>query len=77
MILDEPTIMISHPLLARLAEEGIVLISSDTRHHPIGLHLPLYSHSTPSLFYRDQIDVSLPVKKQIWQKIIRAKLFAQ
>jgi len=74
LILDEPMVMISHPLLAKLAAESVVVITSDERHTPVGLHLPLYNHSTPSLFWRDQIHVSRPSQKQIWQQLIQAKI---
>ena len=74
LILDEPMVTISHPLLAKLAEESVVVITSDERHTPIGLHLPLYDHSTPSLFWRDQINISKPTQKQLWQKLIQAKI---
>lgn len=74
LILDEPMVMISHPLLAKLAEESVVVITSDERHTPVGLHLPLYDHSTPSLFWRDQIHISRPGQKQIWQQLIQAKI---
>lgn len=77
VILDEPTITISHPLLSRLATEGVMVVTSDEHHLPIGLLLPLSTHSTPSLYYQDQITASLPTKKQIWQSLIRAKLLGQ
>ena len=74
LILDEPMITISHPLLAKLAEKSVIVITSDERHTPIGLHLPLYDHSMPSLYWRDQINVSKPTAKQIWQQLIQVKI---
>lgn len=77
LILDEPMITISHPLLAKFAEESVVVITSDERHTPIGLHLPLYDHSTPSLYWKEQINISKPTQKQIWQQLIQAKISGQ
>ena len=74
LILDEPMITLSHPLLAKLAEASVIVITSDERHTPIGLHLPLYNHSIPSLYWKEQIDISKPTQKQIWQQLIQAKI---
>ena len=44
---------------------------------PVGLMLPLSGNTTQSERFRDQIDASLPLKKQLWQQTIQAKISNQ
>ncbi len=44
---------------------------------PVGLMLPLCGNSVQSERFRDQIDASLPLKKQLWQQTIKAKIHNQ
>lgn len=41
---------------------------------PVGLLLPLCGHTTQNERFRKQLDASLPLKKQLWQQTIRAKI---
>ena len=41
---------------------------------PVGLMLPLCGNTIQSERFRDQIDASLPLKKQLWQQTIRSKI---
>jgi CRISPR-associated protein Cas1 len=44
---------------------------------PVGLMLPLSGNTTQSERFRDQINASLPLKKQLWQQTIQAKISNQ
>jgi CRISPR-associated protein Cas1 len=44
---------------------------------PSGLILPLCGNTTQSERFRNQIDASLPLKKQLWQQTIQAKISNQ
>jgi CRISPR-associated protein Cas1 len=44
---------------------------------PIGLHLPLEGNTTQSERTQAQIEASLPLKKQLWQQTIQAKITNQ
>ena len=41
---------------------------------PVGLMLPLYGNTTQNERFRQQLEASLPLKKQLWQQTIRAKI---
>ena len=41
---------------------------------PVGLMLPLYGNTTQNERFRKQLDASLPLKKQLWQQTIQAKI---
>ena len=41
---------------------------------PVGLQLPLAGNTTQSERFRDQIDASLPLRKQLWQQTVQYKI---
>lgn len=77
ILLDNQQITISHGLIASLLENNTALITCDNTHHPTGLFLPLESNQVQSERFRAQIEVSAPLKKQLWQQTISAKIFNQ
>lgn len=76
-ILDHPQITITQGVLAALLENNTAVITCDSTHHPSGLLLPLSVHNIQAERFRAQIDASEPLKKQLWQQTISAKIFNQ
>ena len=76
-MVSHPGVTYSHALLAGLAEQGATLVVCDGKRLPTGLLAPLTGHSTQSERFSLQIAASQPVKKQLWQQIIRAKILSQ
>lgn len=74
VVFDHPQITLSHGLLGALVENNTALITCDRRHLPAGLLLPLEGHTLQSERYRDQIEASLPLKKQLWQQTVSQKI---
>ena len=74
VVLDHRQITITQALMAALLENNVALITCDDTHHPSGLFLPLAGHTVQSERFRDQLDASQPLKKQIWQQTITAKI---
>lgn len=74
LLLDDPQISITQALLAALVENNVALISCDSTHHPIGLMMPLSSNSLQSAKFKAQIEATLPLKKQLWQQTVKAKI---
>jgi len=64
-------------LLSRCAERNIVLFSCDSYHMPNGCFTPFHQHSRLSQVAHMQVDMKLPLKKKIWQKIITQKIINQ
>ncbi len=77
IVLDNPQITITHPVLSACAEYGIGLFSTDTTHTPNGIFLPFNTHTRATRVLRLQLNASLPLKKRIWAQIIRAKIHNQ
>lgn len=74
IILDHKQITVTQALLSELLENNCALITCDSRQLPVGLMLPLAGNSIQNERFRMQIDASLPLKKQLWQQTIEAKI---
>ncbi|MGG6550029.1 UNVERIFIED_CONTAM: type II CRISPR-associated endonuclease Cas1, partial [Prevotella sp. 15_C9] len=57
-----------------LLENNSAVITCDSKSMPVGLMLPLYGNTTQNERFRQQLEASLPLKKQLWQQTIRAKI---
>ena len=77
MILDNKRITITSGVLEALLENNVAVISCDKRSMPVGLMLPLNGNTTQSERFRQQLDASLPLKKQLWQQTVRQKILNQ
>ena len=77
VILDHTQITVTQGLLESLLENNCAVITCDNSHLPVGLLLPLCGNYTQSERFRTQIDASLPLKKQLWQQTISAKILNQ
>ncbi|HMN25195.1 MAG TPA: type II CRISPR-associated endonuclease Cas1, partial [Ignavibacteriaceae bacterium] len=77
VILDHQQITVSQGLLASLLENNTALVTCNFSHMPSGLFLPLESNLTQSERFQAQIEASEPLKKQLWQQTISAKIYNQ
>lgn len=77
VVLDHRQITITQALLAKLLENNCAVITCDARHLPTGLLLPLEGNTLQSERFNDQIEASLPLKKQLWQQTVQAKIHNQ
>lgn len=74
VVLDNRQITVTHGLLEALLENNCAVITCDSRSMPVGMMLPLCGNTVQSERFRDQIDASLPLKKQLWQQTVKAKI---
>ncbi len=77
IVLRTMQVFISAFLMAELAKEKISLVISDEAHNPIGQYLPLYGAHNASKRVQEQINWGEPIKKRVWQHVIRDKITAQ
>lgn len=77
VLLTSPNSSISKNLLAELAERNIPLIVSGSNFHPVGIYLPHSAHGTMTEILHLQISTSLPLKKRLWQQLVRIKIAHQ
>lgn len=74
LILDHQQITITQALIAKLLANNVALISCNHTHHPTGLLLNLDGNTLQSQKFQAQAEVSVPLKKQLWQQTVVAKL---
>ncbi len=74
VILDNKQITITHGLMEALLENNCALITCNGSRMPVGLMLPLAGNTTQTERFRDQINASVPLKKQLWQQTVQAKI---
>ncbi len=74
VILDSKQITITSSTISALLDNNVALITCNEKSMPTGLMLPLESHSVQSERFKDQLRASLPLRKQLWQQTIEAKI---
>lgn len=77
VILENQQITITNVLLEKLINYNVALINCDQYHLPIGLLLPLNGHTEQSERFKNQINASNPLKKNLWQQTIISKISNQ
>lgn len=77
VVLDNRQITITQGAIEAMLENNCAIITCDNSHLPVGLMLPLCGNTTQSERFREQIDASLPLKKQLWQQTVQSKIHNQ
>ncbi|MBS3944832.1 MAG: type II CRISPR-associated endonuclease Cas1 [Melioribacter sp.] len=74
VILDNLQLTITHGALSSLLDNNAAVVTCSITHMPNGLFLPLAGNTEQNEKFRSQIDSSEPLKKQLWQQTITAKI---
>lgn len=74
IVLENQQITITNGLLEKLTNNNVALINCDQQHLPIGLLMPLNGHTEQSERFKNQINASAPLKKNLWQQTISSKI---
>lgn len=74
LILDHRQLTITQSLLAKLLANNTAVITCDDTHHPTGMLLNLDGHSLQSQKFTAQVEATVPLKKQLWQQTVAAKI---
>jgi CRISPR-associated protein Cas1 len=74
LVVDTPQATITAALLSACMENGVALVTTDARHTPSGLMLPFHGHYRQAGVAAMQTACSLPLRKRLWQAVIRAKI---
>jgi CRISPR-associated protein Cas1 len=77
VVLDNKRITITTGAMEALLENNAAVITCDSRSMPTGLMLPLYGNTLQNERFRDQLDASLPLRKQLWQQTVECKILNQ
>ncbi|MBP9995390.1 MAG: type II CRISPR-associated endonuclease Cas1 [bacterium] len=74
VVLDNKQITFTQGLMESLLENNCAVITCDSSHLPVGLMLPLCGNTLQTERFRNQIEASLPLQKQLWQQTTIAKI---
>ena len=74
LILDHPQIRLSTTLFSELFEANVAVVFCDRKHMPVGLSQAFSGNHLHQAIVEAQLAVSEPLKKQLWQQTIVAKI---
>lgn len=74
LVLENQQITITNGLLTKLINNKVAIINCDESHLPVSLLQPLVGHSEQAERFRIQLNASVPLKKNLWQQTISAKI---
>lgn len=74
IVLDTPQSTVTGSLLSACMSAGVALIATDETHTPSGVLLPFHRHFRQGEIAHRQAAMAAPLKKGLWQKIVRAKI---
>ena len=77
LVLEHSQITITNRLLEKLTQNKCAVVTCDASHMPIGLLQPLEGHTEQTERMRHQLEATLPLKKQLWQQTVSAKIYNQ
>ena len=77
VIVDDVRATYTQSVFLELLEAGATVLVSGRNHLPTGLMLPLDAHHVQTERHRAQVAAKEPVKKRVWQAIIRTKIAQQ
>ena len=74
IVLDHKQITLTQGVIEKLLENNCALITCGNNRMPVGLMLPLCGNTTQNERFRSQLNISLPLQKQLWQQTIQYKI---
>ena len=77
IVLQTSQVYVSAYLMAELAKSKITLVVSDEKHNPVGQYLSLYGAHNTSKRISEQMGWGEPIKKRVWQRIVKDKIHQQ
>lgn len=77
VVLDNKQITITQALMSALLENNCTIITTNDQHLPVGLYMPLDGNHLQNERFREQLDASEPLRKQMWQQTVTSKILGQ
>lgn len=77
LILSNPQISLTQAVLSGIMESGGAVIACNSARLPVGLMLPIESHSTQAKRFALQAAAKRPINKRLWKQVVQAKIRAQ
>jgi len=77
LMMEHAQVTVTQGLLAKLMEHNVAVVNCNEQHHPIGMLLNFQGNSTQTETFIAQAEASKPLKKQLWQQVVKAKVHNQ
>lgn len=77
IVLDNKQVTITQGLLEALLENNCAVLTCDKSHLPVGLMLPLCGNTVQTERFKEQLEASVPLQKQLWQQTVEYKISNQ
>lgn len=77
VVLEHPQITLTTAVMQALMEEKAALISCSNYYMPNGMFIPFDANTEQTQVMQRQVEVSAPLKKQLWQHTIKMKIHNQ
>lgn len=74
VVLEHPQITITHKLIGKLLANKTAVITCDDRRMPSGILQPYEGHTEQSKRIRAQLNMSKPLKDNLWKQTIQSKI---
>jgi len=74
IVFDNPAIIITQYLLQEFSENNVAAVFCNSKHHPSSMLLHLDTNNIQTEIFSAQVNVKEPLKKQLWQQTIKAKI---
>ena len=74
IVFEHPQITFTQGVIQLLAENNSAVIFCDAKHHPSSMLLHLDTNYVQTERFKYQINATEPLKKQLWQQTIKAKI---
>lgn len=77
LLIDSYAVTMTANLLGELATHNVTTIICDHQHTPCSVIEPLSQHSRQAKVSRMQLEMSQPLRKNLWQAIVKQKIINQ
>jgi len=77
IIVDHAQVSITPVLLEHLVANNVAVVFCDSRHLPQSMLLNLNGHHLQNEIFRNQINMTEPLKKNLWKQTVEAKIANQ
>jgi len=74
LLVDNPATNYTHCVFTELLKHNAAVVLCDDSHLPVGMLLPIESNSIQTERCAKQIKAKEPLKKKLWQQIVKAKI---
>lgn len=77
LVVAHPQVSYTQSVLSKLIGNGGAFVICDEKRMPNGMLLPLDTHSTQTVHFREQLELPLPRRKRLWQQVVQSKIAMQ